>query len=123
MNGIVKKRTIKKGVDKHGKSKENLTVYDVYYRFPDPITGELRQTSKKGFRGKTEADNFLFEVNKQIADNTYVTAKKLTFREYLLEWLDNYVECNLKKTTVEGYRRLVEKHIIYPLSPFYTYIE
>lgn len=112
MNGTIRERIIKKGKDKRGKTKENLKVYDVYYRFQDPLTGKWKQTSKKGFRGKGEAEDFLLKVNAQIMNNDFVRPQSITLREYLTEWLTTYVESNLRKSTIAGYRRNIEQHVI-----------
>lgn len=112
MNGTIKTRIIKKGLDRNGKEKENLKVYDVYYRFKDPSTGIWKQTSKKGFRNKGDAENFLLKVNSQLNDNIFIQHKKITLREYLEEWLASYVECNLKKSTISSYKSIVKLHII-----------
>ena len=111
MNGIVRERVMKKGIDNKGKTRENLKVYDVYYRFQDPSTGVWKQTSKKGFRTKGEAESFLLKINTQLASHSFVQPDKVTLREYLTEWFNEY-EINLKKTTVAGYRVNIEKHII-----------
>jgi integrase len=112
MNGRIETRIIKKGIDKSGKEKENLKVYDVYYRYKDPSTGIWKQTSKKGFRTKGEAEDFLLKVNTQLNDNSFVKPKKITVREYLKDWIETYVECTLKKSTVSSYKSIVEQHIV-----------
>ena len=112
MNGVIKERIIKKGKDKHGKIKENLKVYDVYYRYQDPTTGIWKQTSKKGFRSKGEAEAFLLQVNSQMANNTFVKISKLTIREYLLKWFDDYVKANLRASSIAGYKNNIDKHIL-----------
>lgn len=112
MNGTIKNRIMKKGLDKNGKEKENLKVYDVYYRFKEPSTGVWKQTSKKGFRNKVDAENFLLKINTQFNDNMYIQPKKITLREYLEEWISSYVECNLKKSTISSYKSLIKLHII-----------
>lgn len=112
MNGVIRERIIKKGKDKRGKLKENLKVYDVFYRFQDPNTGAWKQTSKKGFRGKGEAEDFLLKVNSQMAENTFVKLSKLTVREYLLKWMEDYVEANLRASSISGYKNNIERHIL-----------
>jgi integrase len=112
MNGkIDDTRTIKNGLDKNGKRKENLKVYDVYYRYKDPSTGRWKQTSKKGFRTRREAEAFLLEINTQLNNNTFVPLKKITVKEYLEEWITEYVETNLKKSTISSYTSIIRLHI------------
>lgn len=113
MNGSIKERFIKKGKNKNGKTVDNLKVYDVFYRYRDPSTGKYKQTSKKGFRTKGEAENFILKINSQMLDNTFAQPRKILIRDYLLEWLDLYVnESNLRKTTIAGYKVNIEGHII-----------
>jgi integrase len=112
MNGSIRERILNKGIDKNGKTKNNLKVYDVFYRYRDPATGKVKQTSKKGFRGKGEAEDFLLRINTQLMDNNFIQIKKLTLREYLTDWLSTYVETNLRKSTIAGYRRNLEQHVL-----------
>jgi integrase len=112
MNGSIRERILNKGIDKNGKTKNNLKVYDVFYRYRDPATGKVKQTSKKGFRGKGEAEDFLLRINTQLMDNNFIQIKKLTLREYLIDWLSTYVETNLRKSTIAGYRRNLEQHVV-----------
>lgn len=112
MNGTIKERIIKKGKDNRGKTKENLKVYDVYYRFQDPVTGKWKQTSKKGFRNKGDAEKYLLKVNSQIIDNTFVPVSRMTVREYLTDWLNDYVKLNLRASSIAGYKNNIEKHIL-----------
>ena len=113
MNGCINERIINKGKNKNGKTVNNLKVYDVFYRFRDPATGKLKQTSKKGFRTKGDAENFILKINTQMGDNTFSQPDKILFRDYLKYWLDVYVnESNLRKTTIAGYLVNINGHVI-----------
>lgn len=113
MNGTIKERIIAKGKDQSGKLKENLKVYDVYYRFQDPATGLWKQTSKKGFRRKGDAEAFLLRVNSQMSDNSFVKLTKCTLRDYLVvQFITDYVEPNLRASSVAGYKVNINKHIL-----------
>ncbi|MHC1694149.1 MAG: tyrosine-type recombinase/integrase [Eubacteriales bacterium] len=112
MNGIIKDRVLKKGTDNNGRLKENLKVYDVYYRYKNPSSGVWKQTSKKGFRTKGEAQKYLLKINNELHNNTFVQTTKLTLREYLRSWYDEYVVENLKSNTTAGYKVNIECHII-----------
>lgn len=61
---------------------------------------------------KKEAEAKLREILRQIDTNTYVDAGKMTLEEYLRRWLKDYCEPNLRQTTVDGYRIIIEKHLI-----------
>ena len=38
---------------------DGTIVYDIYWQFPDPVTGVMRRTSKRGFASRREAAKFL----------------------------------------------------------------
>jgi hypothetical protein len=60
-------------------------VYDLP---PDPETGERRQTSRRGFETKSEADAALLEVMGKVRDGMYIDPSRATVRDYLVdEWL------------------------------------
>jgi len=61
---------------------------------------------------KKEAKAKLREILRQIDTNTYVDAGKMTVGEFLQNWLRNYCEPNLRQTTVDGYKIIIEKHLI-----------
>ena len=44
---------------------KRIKVYDVYYRYNDIVTGRLKNTVKRGFLTKKEAEVFLLEINEQ----------------------------------------------------------
>lgn len=112
MNGSIRERIIKSGKNNRGKVVHNLKVYDVYYRYTDPSTGRMKQTSKKGFRTKGEAEDFILKINVQLTENNYVQPHKFSLREYLNEWINTYVITNLRASSIAGYKVNIEKHII-----------
>lgn len=61
---------------------------------------------------KTEAEKKLREILRQIDTNTYVDPGNMTVGEFLRRWLTDYCEVSLRKTTVDGYRIIIEKHLI-----------
>lgn len=108
----ITKRIIKKGKDKNGNIKENLTVWDVYYNFKNPTTGKWEKKSKKGFRTEKEAKLFEAKTTTQMHDNSYISPLKLTVRKYLNDWMETYCEPKLRENTLLGYKRNVDGHII-----------
>ncbi|WHH57285.1 tyrosine-type recombinase/integrase [Petroclostridium sp. X23] len=76
------------------------------------VDGKRKQKWFNGYRTKREAQNALTKILSQLQDNTFVDTDKITVKEYLLQWLENYVDTNLSPTTAYGYRVNVEKHII-----------
>ncbi len=112
MQGSITERIKKKGKDSQGRLRSNIKVYDVRYRYKDSNTGEWKQSNKRGFITKSEAEKFLLEINHKFETNTFVLPKVILLKEYLHDWLDHYVEINLRSSTYFGYKRIIEKHII-----------
>ena len=62
MQGSVKERIRKNARDKQGKIRQKIKVYDVYYRYTDIATGRLKNTVKRGFLTKKEAETFFMQL-------------------------------------------------------------
>ena len=60
----------------------------VRYELPAGADGERRQTSKRGFTSKKDAQRFLRDVLADIAAGSYLAPEKLTVRQWFEdEWL------------------------------------
>lgn len=81
-------------------------VYDLP---PDPETGKRRQTTRRGFETKREAQRALRDILSEVEDRTYVAPSKSTLAEYLRVWLDGI---RVKPVTLAGYRRNLETYVI-----------
>jgi integrase len=81
--------------------------YRVRYRTPDH-----RDTQKRGFRTKREAEDYLSNVEVAKLRGEWVDASrsKITVGEWSQQWLAAQVQ--LKPTTLSGYRLAIEKHIV-----------
>lgn len=112
INGSIKERIAKRGKNKNGQMKENLKLYDVYYRYCDPVSGKTHQTTKRGFFTKGEASAFLLKVNVQMLDNNFAPVINITTGEYIKEWFETYVKPNLRPYTIEAYKRNIYNHIL-----------
>lgn len=112
MQGTIKDRIKKKGIDSQGKIRTNLKVYDVSYRYKDAATGKNKQTVKRGFMTKLAAQNFLVELNNKLMTNTFLMPKIILFQDYLRDWLQTYGKVNLRDSTYIGYSRIIEFHLI-----------
>ncbi|MDF9408280.1 MAG: putative prophage phiRv2 integrase [Pelotomaculum sp. PtaB.Bin013] len=78
---------------------------------PDPVTGD-RKRKKETFSGKKEAEKWLAKTIVEINKGTYVEPAKTSVREWLLDWLKSYGKQNLAPTTYQGYKIIIEKHLI-----------
>ena len=82
-------------------------MYRVRYRMPD-----RRQTSKRGFSTKRDAERFLagVEVSKDRGEWVDPTKSRITVKEWGEKWFSAQVQ--LKPTTRSGYRHSLDKHVI-----------
>lgn len=112
MQGSIKERIKKRAIDSQGRTRNNLKVYDVYYRYKDPATGKIKSTVKRGFPTKTAAQNFLLDLNSKLAINSFLAPKVVLFKDYLNEWLQIYAKVNLRASTYIGYQRIIKSHLI-----------
>lgn len=81
--------------------------YRVRYRTPDH-----RQTSKRGFVTKRDAERFLagIEVSKDRGEWVDPTRSRVTVGDWAERWFDAQVQ--LKPTTRSGYRYGLDKHVV-----------
>lgn len=91
--------------------------YRVQYRTPD-----RRNTMKRGFKTKREAEQFLAitEVSKLRGDWVDVTKSRATIRELAEAWYEAQVQ--IKETTRSGYRYNLDRHVL-PAWGTYRVIE
>lgn len=74
----------------------------VFDALPEPLTGERRPTSKRGFATKASAEAFLRRSLEKVTVGTYTQPSRVTVAEYLAEWLDGL---HKKPTTMADYRQ------------------
>jgi integrase len=81
--------------------------YRVRYRTPD-----RRQTDKRGFKTKREAEDFLasVEVSKMRGDWVDPTRARITVGDWASSWYD--AQLHLKQTTLSGYRYSLDRHVL-----------
>ncbi|WP_196592157.1 tyrosine-type recombinase/integrase [Pectinatus frisingensis] len=118
MQGSVKERIRNNARDKQGKIRQKIKVYDVYYRYTDIATGRLKNTVKRGFLTKKEAEVFLLEINEQQQKGIFCQPQVILVKTFLDDWLNTYVKINVRKSTYYGYKRIIEHHLIPHLGGF-----
>lgn len=81
--------------------------YRVRYRRPDH-----KQTSKRGFKTKRAAEEYLasVEISKVRGEYRNPSRARITVRELSSEWLASQVQ--LKPTTLSGYRYSLDAHVL-----------
>ncbi|WP_164522337.1 tyrosine-type recombinase/integrase [Halocella sp. SP3-1] len=81
----------------------------------DPKTGRYKKISKtfpNTRNGKKEAELWVAEKTIDVNNGIPVNPKKYKLKDYLRQWLADYAEVNLSPTTTDGYRTIIETHII-----------
>lgn len=88
---------------------DGSVVYDAYFGFPDPVTGELKRTCKRGFPSSTAASRYLRSQTAQVDAGSFVPPSRLVLADYLEQWLD---ALRLAPQTVGNYRVWVRVHLV-----------
>ena len=112
MQGRIVERIRNNARDKQGRIRKELKVYDVKFRYKDIAIGDMKETTKRGFLTKGEAEAFLLDLNQRVMTNTFLPEKSMSTRDYLLDWLEVYVKVNLRRSTYLGYQRIVKNHLL-----------
>ena len=111
----VQARTIQNKRDANGVlTGKSGTVYDVNIKYNSP---EGRKTyTKRGFATKKEAAQHEAEMKVKLSTPTYSPTQsaqgKQTVKEYMPEWLEQYGKMNLRPSTHESYKSIINIHII-----------
>ncbi|GEB33355.1 hypothetical protein BPA01_29350 [Brevibacillus parabrevis] len=71
-----------------------------------------RNRPTKHFDTYEEAEKFLIEFNYNKQRNMLVSPSRMTFAEFLVYWMDNYVKFNCEETTIYGYKNIINNHVI-----------
>ncbi|MCL6633429.1 MAG: site-specific integrase [Alicyclobacillus herbarius] len=82
----------------------------VYYLGYDD-SGRKRYTTKRGFKTKREAEQYLSEVTKALHEGTHVEPSRQTLESYLRSWLADK-QTQIRPGTWRSYSWLVERHVI-----------
>ncbi|MDD5092834.1 MAG: site-specific integrase [Dehalococcoidia bacterium] len=84
----------------------------------DPQTGKRKQMSRSIKGTKKEAEKRLAEIIHQLEKGTFTKPQKITFGEYLHQWLKNH-SSKLGPRTIEDYELDIRKHILPSLGAIY----
>lgn len=71
---------------------KNKKVYDVIYRWVDIETGKKRQSMKRGFKRKGDAQDFLDKMKAEMEAGKLAPISRLTMAEVANEWFASEVE-------------------------------
>ncbi|WP_207671429.1 Arm DNA-binding domain-containing protein [Clostridium thermarum] len=70
----------------------------------DPITGNLKQKSKGGFKSKESAKTAMMELELKVSKDQYFETEEMTLKEYLEYWFDAYPSVNVAPSTLKRYK-------------------
>ena len=79
---------------------------------PDPGTNRRRQKRVTVRGTKREAEVELANLLHQLNTGSLINPGKITLGDFLNSWLRDYVETQVMVTTQQGYRTIIEKHLI-----------
>ena len=82
------------------------------YLGKDPETGRKRYHSETVKGSWSQAQRRLTEVLREMDTGTFVEPSRLSFGEYMEQWLRDYAETHVRQRTFEGYRGYVRRYII-----------
>jgi integrase len=94
------------------KNKKGYTYAVTIELGKDPLTGKRKQTTKRGFETKKEAEKYANEIENQVNKGTYIVDSKMPLSEYLYQWLDLSAKRKVRDTTFSNYKRSIDKRII-----------
>jgi integrase len=78
----------------------------------DPATKKRKQQTITVRGSKKDAERELRNLLTRIEGGTYIKPTKLTVGEFLTQWMKNYVLTNTSPRTAEGYRVIIQRHLI-----------
>lgn len=85
--------------------------YKIVIDTKDPATGDRKRIVKRFNGRKPEAEIMLAEMLMGVKQGTYVSPQKITFGEWIDEWLNTYKLNNIRTTTWELYETMARVHV------------
>lgn len=78
----------------------------------DPATGLRRRITRTISGRKHTAELEEVKIMEQLEQGTYVEPKRITIRSWLDTWMEDYKKHELRRTTFEVYKILIDAHIV-----------
>lgn len=92
------------------RSKHSYTLR--VYLGRDPTTGKKRYMTETVRGTKRQAQRRLAEIISEINRGLLTRPSRMTLREYLLRWLEDYAKVNVGPKTYERYEEIYRLHLI-----------
>ncbi|MED0676730.1 Arm DNA-binding domain-containing protein [Aneurinibacillus thermoaerophilus] len=78
----------------------------------DEKTGKRKQKWFSGYKTKKEAEKACAEMIAQIENGKYFKESKITFKDFIQEWLKTVAKPTLRATTYTGYKSAIQSRLI-----------
>ncbi|MDM8365925.1 tyrosine-type recombinase/integrase [Bacillus thuringiensis] len=82
------------------------------YRIRYKEMGKYKETSKGGFKTKKEAQLAAAKIEEKLVNGSNIQDGKITFNEYLYEWLNVFKKGNVAPRTYMVYEKNIRLHIL-----------
>lgn len=103
---IPQKNKVKNGIVFTGRS------WSYVLRVPDAITGKTKPQWVGGFDSEKAAKLARDKARVSLSTSNYVSPNKLTLGEYLTTWINEVHANQLKASTLERYKRVINRYLI-----------
>jgi integrase len=100
------KNRVKNGIVFTGRS------WSYVLRVPDSNTGKTKPQWIGGFESEKSAKLARDKARVSLSNSSYVSPNKLTLGEYLTTWINEVHANQLKATTLERYKRVIDRYLI-----------
>jgi integrase len=78
---------------------------------PDPLTGKRRQTTRRGFKTKKEAQKAATELLLQAEKGVKIVNQDMKLEEFLDKWIELSAKRKVRETTLKNYLRAINHRI------------
>ncbi|MDP1383003.1 tyrosine-type recombinase/integrase [Priestia megaterium] len=78
----------------------------------DSLTGKRKQTTRRGFATKKEAENAAKELSTQLENGLNIVDNKMNLNQFLPKWLEMAAKRKVRETTFDNYQRAVNVRIL-----------
>jgi len=82
------------------------------YTGRDPVTGKKRYRTETVRGTKRQAQKRLAEIVTEVGRGILTQPSRMTLREYLLHWLEDYARVNVRPNTYQRYEEICRLHLI-----------
>ena len=91
--------------------KKRGNSYQYYFEIAS-VNGKSKQKTKSGFKTKVEAQEAgTVAYEEYIRTGAILKECQMSYYDYLDFWYENYCKVNLKYTTQEAYKNIIEKYL------------